>query len=129
MTITPVPARWRVQVPSLGARLVGLFVILAIAVAVTFMLGMHALQRVGWHEYLRPLVTIYTVTGGINEARYPALRGIMQAKNKEVKQVGLQDMGLDGKAGKAARRESGDRPLKARLCRSSEGEEKEISAA
>src|ERR1700693_5385236 len=49
-----------------------------------------------------PLPAVVTVTGGINEARYPALRGIMQAKNKEVKQVGLQDMGLDGKAGKAA---------------------------
>jgi electron transfer flavoprotein beta subunit len=45
---------------------------------------------------------VVTVTGGINEARYPALRGIMQAKNKEVKQVGLVDMGLDGQAGKAA---------------------------
>jgi len=49
-----------------------------------------------------PLPAVVTVTGGINEARYPALRGIMQAKNKEVKQVGLQDMGLDGKAGQAA---------------------------
>jgi electron transfer flavoprotein beta subunit len=43
-----------------------------------------------------------TVTGGINEARYPALRGIMQAKNKEVKQFGVQDLGLDGQAGKPA---------------------------
>src|SRR2546429_1481849 len=48
------------------------------------------------------LPAIVTVTGGINEARYPALRGIMQAKNKEVKQVGLSDVGLDGKAGRAA---------------------------
>src|SRR5256885_192197 len=47
-------------------------------------------------------VTVVTVTGGINEARYPALRGIMQAKNKDVKQVGLADIGLDGQAGKAA---------------------------
>ena len=49
-----------------------------------------------------PLPAVVTVTGGINEARYPALRGIMQAKNKEVKQVGLSDLGLDGQAGKAA---------------------------
>jgi electron transfer flavoprotein beta subunit len=49
-----------------------------------------------------PLPAVVTVTGGINEARYPALRGIMQAKNKEVKQLGLADLGLDGKAGKAA---------------------------
>ena len=48
------------------------------------------------------LPAIVTVTGGINEARYPALRGIMQAKNKEVKQVSLNDLGLEGKAGKTA---------------------------
>src|SRR5919201_13419 len=48
------------------------------------------------------LPAIVTVTGGINEARYPALRGIMQAKNKEVKQVSLADLGLEGKAGKEA---------------------------
>jgi electron transfer flavoprotein beta subunit len=48
------------------------------------------------------LPAVVTVTGGINEARYPALRGIMQAKNKEVRQLGLADLGLDGKAGQAA---------------------------
>src|SRR3984893_7058201 len=48
------------------------------------------------------LPAIVTVTGGINEARYPALRGIMQAKNKEVKQVGLSDIGLAGQGGTAA---------------------------
>src|SRR5437773_2393615 len=31
-----------------------------------------------------------------------AHRGIMQAKNKEVKQVGLKEIGLEGQAGKAA---------------------------
>src|ERR1700730_3500649 len=50
-----------------------------------------------------PLPAIVTVTGGINEARYPALRGIMQAKNKEVKQVGLSDIGLGGPAEPGAR--------------------------
>ena len=54
------PSRWSVRFPSLGARLVGLFLVLAIAVAVTFMLGMHVVQSVGWHEYLRPLVMNYT---------------------------------------------------------------------
>lgn len=49
-----------------------------------------------------PLPAVVTVTGGINEARYPALRGIMQAKNKEVKQVSLNDLGLQGQAGRAA---------------------------
>ena len=60
--MTPLPARWRVAFPSLGARLVGLFLVLALAVGVTFMLGIHVLQRVGWHEYLRPLVMNYTDT-------------------------------------------------------------------
>src|ERR1700737_3657650 len=56
----------------------------------------------GYDVVEAPLPVVVTVTGGINEARYPALRGIMQAKNKEVKQVGLGDIGLEGKAGKAA---------------------------
>jgi len=56
----------------------------------------------GYDVVEAPLPAVVTVTGGINEARYPALRGIMQAKNKEVKQVGLKDLGLDGTAGKAA---------------------------
>jgi electron transfer flavoprotein beta subunit len=49
-----------------------------------------------------PCPAVVTVTGGINEPRYPSLRGIMQAKNKEIKQVGLSDLGLQGKAGKDA---------------------------
>src|ERR1700736_4288816 len=49
-----------------------------------------------------PLPAVVTVTGGINEARYPALRGIMQAKNKEVREVGLKEMKLNGQAGEAA---------------------------
>lgn len=56
----------------------------------------------GYDVVEAPLPAVVTVTGGINEARYPALRGIMQAKNKEVKQLGLGDLGLDGQAGKAA---------------------------
>jgi len=56
----------------------------------------------GYDVVEAPLPTLVTVTGGINEARYPALRGIMQAKNKEVKQVGLKEIGLEGQAGKAA---------------------------
>ena len=56
----------------------------------------------GYDVVEAPLPTLVTVTGGINEARYPALRGIMQAKNKEVKQVVLKEIGLEGQAGKAA---------------------------
>jgi electron transfer flavoprotein beta subunit len=56
----------------------------------------------GYDVVEAPLPAVVTVTGGINEARYPALRGIMQAKNKEVKQVGIDDLGLDGQVGKEA---------------------------
>jgi signal transduction histidine kinase len=52
-------SRWRVQFPSLGARLVGLFIVLAFAVAVTFLLGLHVVQHGSWREYMRPLVTNY----------------------------------------------------------------------
>jgi electron transfer flavoprotein beta subunit len=56
----------------------------------------------GYDVVESPLPAVVTVTGGINEARYPALRGIMQAKNKEVRQLTLTDLGLEGQAGKAA---------------------------
>jgi signal transduction histidine kinase len=56
------PSRWGARFPSLGARLVGLFLVLAVAVAVTFMVGMHVVQTGGWHESLRPLVLNYTDT-------------------------------------------------------------------
>src|SRR3977135_899950 len=36
-----------------------------------------------------PLPAVVTVTGGINEARYPALRGIIPAKSKEEGQGGV----------------------------------------
>jgi signal transduction histidine kinase len=62
MNPLPSPSRWRVRFPSLGARLVGLFLVLALAVGVTFMMGIHAQQRAGWHEMLRPLVMNYTDT-------------------------------------------------------------------
>jgi electron transfer flavoprotein beta subunit len=56
----------------------------------------------GYDVVEAPLPAVVTVTGGINEARYPSLRGIMQAKNKEVKQLSVHDLGLDGQAGNAA---------------------------
>ncbi|MEO6796020.1 MAG: electron transfer flavoprotein subunit beta/FixA family protein [Candidatus Dormibacter sp.] len=56
----------------------------------------------GYDVVEAPLPSVVTVTGGINEARYPSLRGIMQAKNKEVKQVSTADLGLAGRVGKEA---------------------------
>jgi signal transduction histidine kinase len=43
----------------LGARLVSLFVVLAVAVSITFMLGIRMVQHGGWHAVLGPLVINY----------------------------------------------------------------------
>jgi len=53
------PRRWRGLFVPLGARLVGLFVVFALAVAVTFLLGIRQLQFGGWREVMHPLVTNY----------------------------------------------------------------------
>ncbi len=41
------------------------------------------------------LPAVITVQTGINEPRYASLKGIMAAKKKEIKTVGLSDLGLD----------------------------------
>ncbi len=53
---------------------------------------------------LKPPAVI-TVQTGINEPRYASLKGIMAAKKKEIRTVGLMDIGLDAAAvgGAAAR--------------------------
>lgn len=48
--------RWR---HSLGARLVGLFVLLAFGVVIVFVAGMQSAFRYGWQDYVRPLVADY----------------------------------------------------------------------
>jgi signal transduction histidine kinase len=53
------PRRWRGVFVPLGARLVGLFVVLAVAVAITVLLGFHQMQHMGWREVLHPLVSNY----------------------------------------------------------------------
>ena len=37
---------------------------------------------------------LITVTAGVGEPRYASLKGIMAARNKEVKKVGLGDLGV-----------------------------------
>lgn len=48
---------------------------------------------------------VITVQTGINEPRYASLKGIMAAKKKEIRTVGLKDLGLDASevGGQAAR--------------------------
>jgi electron transfer flavoprotein beta subunit len=48
----------------------------------------------GYDVVEAPLPALVTVTGGINEPRYPSLRGIMQSKNKEIKQLGIAELKL-----------------------------------
>lgn len=48
-----------------------------------------------------PLPALVTAQKGLNEPRYPSLKGIMQAKKKELKKVSLQDLGLSAEEAKA----------------------------
>ena len=38
---------------------------------------------------------LITVTAGIAEPRYASLKGIMAARSKEIKQIGLGDLGIE----------------------------------
>jgi signal transduction histidine kinase len=51
--------RWHHARHSLGARLVALFLLFALAVTLTFMAGMQSALRFGWQDYARPLVADY----------------------------------------------------------------------
>jgi electron transfer flavoprotein beta subunit len=51
------------------------------------------------------LPAVVTVQTGINTPRYASLKGIMSAKKKEIRTVGLSDLGLDpGEVGEAGAR-------------------------
>jgi electron transfer flavoprotein beta subunit len=54
------------------------------------------------------LPAVVTVQTGINTPRYATLKGIMAAKKKEIRTVGLSDLGLDPNevGGRAARLKS-----------------------
>lgn len=45
-----------------------------------------------------PLPAVVTCQKGLNEPRYPSMKGIMQAKKKKVQKVGLDALGLDAAA-------------------------------
>ena len=55
----PPSRHWRRWRRSLGARLTGLFLLLAIAMVVIFVGGMQSAIRFGWQDYARPLVSDY----------------------------------------------------------------------
>ena len=59
-------ARWhgarRKASHSLGVRLVGLFVVLALAMSVVFVIGMQAALHYGWQDFASPLIADYIDT-------------------------------------------------------------------
>jgi len=55
----PPRSRWRWPALPLGARLVGLFLVLAVAMAITFLAGQNLVIHGGYRDYLHPLVTNY----------------------------------------------------------------------
>ena len=48
------------------------------------------------------LPAVVSVTAGVNEPRYPSLKGIMGAKSKPMDRVSVADLGIDGAAGSSA---------------------------
>lgn len=59
----------------------------------------HSLVRVlremesGWFERLElPLPALLTIQAGISTIRYASLKGIMQAKNKEIRRISLEEL-------------------------------------
>jgi electron transfer flavoprotein beta subunit len=50
----------------------------------------------GYHVVESPLPAVVTVTAGVNDPRYPTLKGIMQAKQKPVDKLSLADLGISG---------------------------------
>lgn len=49
-----------------------------------------------------PLPAVVSVTAGVNEPRYPSLRGIMGAKSKTVDRLTAADLGLEAAGGASA---------------------------
>jgi len=51
----------------------------------------------GWFQWVElPLPSLLTIQSGINQIRYATIKGIMMAKKKEIKALGLSELGLSG---------------------------------
>ncbi|MFQ5640120.1 MAG: electron transfer flavoprotein subunit beta/FixA family protein [bacterium] len=49
----------------------------------------------GWFQWVElPLPALLTIQSGINQIRYATIKGIMMAKKKEIKALGLEELGL-----------------------------------
>ena len=49
----------------------------------------------GYQVVEAAMPVLITVTAGIAEPRYASLKGIMAARSKEIKQIGLGDLGIE----------------------------------
>lgn len=50
----------------------------------------------GWFEWVEmPLPAVLTIQAGISQIRYVSLKGIMQARKKEVRRLELDELGVD----------------------------------
>jgi electron transfer flavoprotein beta subunit len=56
----------------------------------------------GYDMVESPLPAVVSVTAGVNEPRYPSLKGIMGAKSKPLDRLSPSDLGLDGVGGSSA---------------------------
>jgi electron transfer flavoprotein beta subunit len=50
----------------------------------------------GWFQWVEmPMPAVMTIQAGISRVRYASLKGIMQAKKKEIRKIDLSDLNLD----------------------------------
>jgi electron transfer flavoprotein beta subunit len=70
----------------------------------------HRQTETGYQVVESSLPAVITVTAGINEPRYPTLKGIMQAKQKPMEQLSVADLGLSGDEVKATQEVIGVEP-------------------
>ncbi len=50
----------------------------------------------GWFEWVEmPMPAVLTIQAGISQVRYASLKGIMQAKKKEIRKINVNDLNLD----------------------------------
>ena len=67
-------------------------------------------SEVGYDVLEVHIPALVTLTAGANQPRYPTLKGIMQAKQKPLEQLGTSDLGLDGEAVKSTQEVTGVNP-------------------
>ena len=50
----------------------------------------------GWFQWVElPMPSVLTIQAGISQIRYASLKGIMQAKKKEIRNIALSDLNVD----------------------------------